>query len=547
MLCEICSPVFKIGNNTRKPIEFKKGLNVVLGKEDAENSIGKSSALLAIDFAFGGNSYIKSDCIPHVGHHDVNFAFEFNGERFYFKRSTDNADYFYVCNEDYISFGKPLSKNEFISWLQDQYKIQNSGLKFRQALSAFFRIYGKDNANEIKPLLSHIGESNQDSINRLITLFNLYSDIEFFTKALEEEKNKLDAYHKARKYRFVSDLVGGKAQFEENCAKIKELENQLKTLTNTQSSGCSAEEIEKSQKKNQLLDDKISIERMLQSKKRKERLLNLSIEYGLYPSEADLNSLQEYFPEVDVRKLYEVEKYHKKIAAIMGQQFAAEKETINSDILSLENQIRNIQEQIKELGVVGTFSKDFLDKHSEIQSDISLYKTQNDAYLLLLKLQDAKNAAVKNLKKATETALQTIECKLNEKMHELNASLYSESRKAPKVTLKEYNSYSFETPDDRGTGSNYKGMIIYDLAVFSLTNLPAIAHDSFLLKNVGDRVIDGLMKIYARSEKQVFIAFDKHESFSDDTRHLLEDNCVLRLSDNGGEFYGLSWNKEETN
>lgn len=56
MLVEMMSPAFKEKDEVRPPIRFKDGLNVVLGKEDGTNSIGKSSALLAIDFVFGGNT-----------------------------------------------------------------------------------------------------------------------------------------------------------------------------------------------------------------------------------------------------------------------------------------------------------------------------------------------------------------------------------------------------------------------------------------------------------------------------------------------------------
>lgn len=58
------------------------------------------------------------------------------------------------------------------------------------------------------------------------------------------------------------------------------------------------------------------------------------------------------------------------------------------------------------------------------------------------------------------------------------------------------NQYSFETPDETDTGSNYKGMVIYDSAVFNTTTL-AIAHDSLILKNTSDNAIDEIMKIYA--------------------------------------------------
>ena len=39
-------------------IDFQAGLNVILGDDEAKNSIGKSSALLAIDFAMGGSSLL---------------------------------------------------------------------------------------------------------------------------------------------------------------------------------------------------------------------------------------------------------------------------------------------------------------------------------------------------------------------------------------------------------------------------------------------------------------------------------------------------------
>lgn len=69
MLVELSSPVFKEKGKVRSSIRFKTGLNVILGKEDGENSIGKSSAMLAIDFVFGGKTYASSDGVKHMGHH----------------------------------------------------------------------------------------------------------------------------------------------------------------------------------------------------------------------------------------------------------------------------------------------------------------------------------------------------------------------------------------------------------------------------------------------------------------------------------------------
>lgn len=62
-------------------IEFHAGLNIVLGDDEAKNSIGKSSALLVIDFAMGGNSLLVDDAgvIKVLGNHSYEITFDFGG------------------------------------------------------------------------------------------------------------------------------------------------------------------------------------------------------------------------------------------------------------------------------------------------------------------------------------------------------------------------------------------------------------------------------------------------------------------------------------
>lgn len=544
MLIEMTSPVFKVKGKERPPIRFKEGLNVVLGKEDGENSIGKSSAMLAIDFAFGGNTYLDSDGVKHIGNHTIFFAFSFNGKPYYFARNTASPDDIHVCSEEYQLTGDVWTKHEFANWLKEKYHIDFAGLSFRETMSSFFRIYGKENTDERRPLKGLPGESMQKSIDILVKLFDRYKDVEVFNGRLEEQKKKLAAYREARKYRFVPDLVGGKAQYNENAAQIRSLQIELDNLTEEQVEDQKDVDIEKSRIKSQLQASKLRLETEMQSKQRRLSLLNMSLEYGLYPTEADLSALQEFFPEVNIRKLYEVEKYHQKLAAILDEQFTSERQLVDEEIANLQEQIKELQAQISQLGFVGHLSKEFLDKHSEIKGRIDALKAQNEAYLTLTDLQDARKKADEMLKRSIEDILADIERSINDKMKEFNDSLFTESRKAPHLHFNEYNSYRFETPDDTGTGSNYKGMVVYDLAVLYLTDLPAIAHDSLILKNIGDGAVDGIMKIYTQSKKQVFIAFDKQAAYMPDTQRVLADNTVLKLSDDNCELYGESWNKE---
>lgn len=544
MLVEMSSSVFKEKGKVRPPIRFKKGLNVVLGKEDGENSIGKSSAMLAIDFAFGGKTYASSDGVKHMGHHVINFAFQFDGDVHHFFRSTAQSDKVFLCNEKY-EFREEWELHQFTDWLKVKYHIDFPDLSFRTTLSSFFRIYGKDNTDERRQLRGIRGQNMQKSIDMLVKLFNRYIDIEPRKQGFDEATEKLEAYRAARKYRFVPDLVGGAKQYEENVTAIRDLEMQLNTLIIGQSEKHSAEDIAKSQQKAKLMQYKFQIETDIQSAERRLKLVEMSLEYGLYPTEADLSALAEFFPDVNLRKLYEVEKYHQKLAVILDKQFAEERSAVTTQIAVLQEQLAQIKQQIADMGYIGDLSKEFLDRHAEIKGRIDALRAQNEAYRTLVDLQESKKIADRLLKEGIRHILTEIQDEVNAKMKAFNDSLFTDRRQAPHLVFHEYNSYTFETPDDTGTGSNYKGMVLYDLAVLNLTALPAIAHDSLILKNIGDGAVDGIMQIYAQSDKQVFIAFDKQSAYKPMTQEALQNNCVLQLSDNGFELYGESWNKEK--
>ena len=550
MLVEMKSPAFMDHGQERRLTTFHGGLNVVLGEEDGAMSIGKSSSLLAIDFAFGGDTYIKSDGVRHEGHHTVFFAFEFKGVRHYFARNTSDGDTVFFCDKDYNLTGAKYTKEEFISWLRNQYCMEYEGVSFRTVLSSFFRIYGKGNTDELNPLKGIPGQNMEKSIATILTVFNRYGDIQEFRDSVTEHSKRLEAFRDARKYQFISDLVGGQKKYEENLAAIRDLELQLATLMEEAEQGHSEEEIELNKQKAALTSEKLNTENAIHTREMKLRLLNMSLEYGLYPTEADMSALQEFFPEVNIRKLYEVEQYHQKLARILDAQFAEERTAIEREIAELRAQWEAVNAQIRALGFVGNISREFLDRHSEIKAEIAALRTQNQAYLTQTELQAAKATAVDVLKRSIEDILREIEDILNGQMKEFNDSLFTTKKKPPQVHFSAYNSYRFETPDNTGTGSNYKGMLIYDLAVLFTTALPALAHDSLLFKNLGKDAEGGIFQIYAMAaselpDRQIFIAYDKQGDCRPGTRTILEANCVMRLSKGGGELYGHPWDIEE--
>lgn len=147
-------------------------------------------------------------------------------------------------------------------------------------MSSFFRIYGKKNTDELNPLQGIPGQNMEKSINTLLTLYDKYKDIEVFKTNVSEHKKKLDTFKEARKYHFISDLVGGQKKYEENLATIRDLELQLATLMEEVEKGHSEEEIELNKKKAALTNEKLMVEKAIHAKEMKLRLVSMSLEYG---------------------------------------------------------------------------------------------------------------------------------------------------------------------------------------------------------------------------------------------------------------------------
>ena len=108
----------------QKYITFHDGLNVVLGSPKADNSIGKSTLMLIVDFAFGGNTYVEaSDILQNVGEHSVGFKFCFDGKDYHFLRSIPKG----------IQFGNVMKDIQKLS--QCQLETIASGLLKNTALT----------------------------------------------------------------------------------------------------------------------------------------------------------------------------------------------------------------------------------------------------------------------------------------------------------------------------------------------------------------------------------------------------------------------------
>ena len=130
---------------------------------------------------------------------------------------------------------------------------------------------------------------------------------------------------------------------------------------------------------------------------------------------------------------------------------------------------------------------------------------------------------------------------LNVEMARLNSLIFGENKNSPAIHFESTKSYTFSTFDDHGTGTNYKGLIMFDMASLNLTELPLLIHDSFLFKNIGKDTMRKIIEIYRGTDYQIFVSIDNVNNYHQDTQEIINGNVVIELSPGGNELYGQKW------
>ena len=526
----------------RPPIIFKRGLNTVLGDEFASNSIGKSTFLMILDFVYGGDDYIRRsiDVQDNIGPHTINFTFEFEDELHYFSRATDHAMSINICNEHYESI-KVISKDDYTKLLSIKFKLNLPGLTLRSAISRFFRIYGRETLDPKYPPQTAIREPMKTSIEGLLKLFNRYKEVKRQKEITEQAILEEDTFKKAQKYNYLPSVTT-KIKYKENEKRILELEKDIEQLMKESIEGFVDIET---------LQTKSASELHHRLKIAKRQYINLVNELNFIEIDRikrqsfqkDFELLQQFFPEANVKKLEDVENFHKKLDKVLKTEFKTKTTSLQEMIDLIAKQIAHLELKITNIGDITNVTHAVLNQYSEKQKELDLLIVANKTYITKETLKQSRSELTDQLNRLVLEIIAHTEKDINAVMKTLN-ELINEKRIAPHLTIKDAMRYSFTTPNDRGTGSQYKGLIIFDLATLIMTNLPLLVHDSVLLKQIEDHTLGEILKIYMETEKQIFISLDKQNSFSKNTQKILQETAVLHLYPNGGELFGRAWNQK---
>lgn len=535
MLFEIICEKF---NQNR--VEFHAGLNTVLGDNSGSNSIGKSTFLMIVDFVFGGKDYVmkSSDIQRNIGDHEIKFCFIFGKQNYNFSRYTNDLESVNKCDENYNILSN-ISLDSYCNFLKDMYQISLNDISFRNFVGRFSRIYGKDNLDEKRPLNIVTNEKAGEPINALIKLFDLYSVISELDLLLKENESELTSFKNAQKYNYISSI--GKRKYDANLKELNSLNGEREQISKDLDSNLldldsvKTEELLK-------LKNSLSITKRYRGKLKSQLeiiIANINETVGL--KEEKYDDLLTFFPNAAIRKLSEIEKFHKEIRNVLKIELKQKKAKLSKLMAIAQSEIDELETQILEITHVPNLSKAILIKYSNLQKRTEMLENENNSFNMLTTLKTSKEDTKKRRDNIKLEQLHRLQNTINAKMLEINDYIYSGSKKPPIITF-DKNQYTFETVDDTGTGTSYKSMLVYDLSILELTPLPILIHDSVVLKQISDVAIEKILSKYKSSGKQIFISLDKISSYSSESQKILKETKVLELSVNGKELFGRSWN-----
>lgn len=542
MLYEIRCDRFMSQGKKRPPIHFNEGLNTILGGKAADNSIGKSTFMLIIDYAFGGDTYKDSDAAHHLGNHVIQFAFKFSDSMHYFSRDIVNSNEVKICDEKY-NIIKTVRLDAFRNLLFKSYGLELPYISFRDVVGRYARIHGKGNVSSTRPLESFPGESAEKGIVALEKLFNVYWKIEQYREAYNKKVELQKFYRQGKKVEFLPFSTRTQKQFKSNEKEIEQLKEEINQLVGQTDQGLSQSDLVRADEASEIKGKLAALRRQRSRLKSQLEIVNVSINGGFTQTDTDLAELAEFFPGIDMNKLSEIEHFHGKLQNILSNELADESQRLGFLIESITEEIKVLEEQQRQLGIPTTVPKSFLDSYASLRRRIDDLTNQNSAYTESNDLVADVKIARQDLITAQEVELRNIEAAVNSQMVRYNDAVYHGTRKAPIINLVDGTKYEFVTPDDSGTGTSYKSLIVFDLSILKLTELPALIHDSLIFKNIADAPIAEIIKLYTDSQKQIFISFDKEEAYGEETSNLLNNTAVLHLSEGGNELFGYCWGK----
>lgn len=257
-------------------------------------------------------------------------------------------------------------------------------------------------------------------------------------------------------------------------------------------------------------------------------------------TDADLDALRSFFPECELRDLSIVAEYRKQLIINVNAEAKEEIERIDSELSRIAAELARYKELLAEMKISPTVTKAKLEECIDKSGRLKALSARTARYEEKERLTASKKDLETKLAEDEKRYISQIEVSLNEELARLNGGLYSIERIPPTIKL-ESNKYDYKTVNDSGTGTLYKSLLVFDLALLNLTCLPFVIHDSLLFSDIWTEPVKGLFDIYALQRKQIFVSFDGANAQQETVKEIIGKSIKVKLGGGEESLFGWSW------
>lgn len=544
MLVELTSDVFKDSTGKIRKIFFQPGLNIVLGASKSDNSIGKSTFMLAIDFALGGDDYYSKTSVVHqLGHHSIKFSFKFDNVQHYFSRSTQSLNFVSICDSNYVEQQK-ISTDDFCNWLKEKCDLKDSFNTFRQIVHPFFRVNGKEQSDIKKFLKTHINESPSQSIRHFEYNFKEYNTLQLLIDEYDRLQEKNTNLKAAKKDGFTPSKISTKKGVLEYKEKISELQNELNSLSSATSH--SLENIDaKSAQTAAEIRSKISTLRRRYSRTAAdiEQLENEFLRKSAV-NEDDIDCLKEFFPNANIKQIKNINNFHASLIKILENDRSEELVKLKATASSIEEELKPLYKKLESFGFKESISQVKMEKYAEIKMEIQSLQNEIDSFQKEVNLRQDISSTKNELFEQESSFLGKIKEELNQRIVTLNDSI--QNGKWDPALLQfttQLKDYYLQT-DDTGSGSAQAHILLFDMALAQMIKAPFLAYDSYFFHELEDERTEDFLKLFKDFPTQIFIALDGDNRYSN-CGDLINNKKIIHLTKEN-PLYGTVWGRKNT-
>jgi len=383
-------------------------------------------------------------------------------------------------------------------------------------------------------------QSTVDAIDALIKIFGRFGEISEASALLDAKDGEKKVFGNAAKSALI-DVVG-KQGYKENTVELNNINQEVVEIK----SGLAKFALNiRALVDKDLLELKQSKDMLLQEKSiaaNKLSRVRRNLQESRYVRSEEMESLKEFIPGVDLARIAQIEEFHSSVARLLKAELTESAKSFEFQLVNIQIAIEDIDLRISEKLADFENPTALVDRVYGLSERWSLMKRQNDHFETKERIEREFKEAKVALGTVKLVILNEIQNKINTEIIETVGSVYGKDAKVPFLQLDE-SAYSYEIVDDTGTGTAFANLVLFDLAILSLTQLPILLHDLPLFKNVANTAVAKFVEEYDRyTDKQIFVVLDEINKYGDAAK-IIRQRMVLELRDDK-VLYAKDWRKK---